>query len=133
MSWKQNWDEVDCNIWGERYEIVMIMVGGFPPKTQVTTEMTEKVVVHLFQVHEQVKRKCDKTVIFSRFTINQLCVACGNLKRTKTTVPGNISPNITNHLATTKLELVFQVYNKLASKTIFRVLWKRANLLLLRK
>lgn len=133
VSWKQICDKVDCDIWGDGYKIVMKMVGGFPPMTPMTMEMTEKVVDHLFPVHEQVKWNCDKTVIFSRFTIDELCVACDNLKSNKAPGPGNIPPNIIKHLATTKPELVLQVYNKLASKAIFPVLWKRANLLLLRK
>lgn len=132
-KWKEICDNIDCDIWGNGYKIVMKRMNGYPPRPQMTMDMMEEVVKHLFPVHEQVKFNCDKTVIFTNFTVEELHQACKRIKNNKAPGPGNIPAEILKEVALNRPEYVLAVYNKLASRAEFPAEWKRAKLLLLRK
>lgn len=131
--WKALCDNVDCDIWGDGYKIVMKGLIGYPPRLQMAMQTMEEVVDHLFPIHQQVIFICDRSVIFTNFSIEELRAACGKLKQNKAPGPGNIPPEIIKEVTLNKPEYVLRVYNELASSANFPADWKRARLVLLRK
>lgn len=147
--WKELCDNLDCDIWGDGYKIVMKGMIGFPPKIQLTAEKTEEIVDHLFPNHESL---CDnKTVIFdcnndnvitdgdigpvifSPFTREELKLASERIKKDKAPGPGCIPGEVLKFVAQTEPDYVLGVYNELAKQGNFPEAWKRAKLVLLRK
>lgn len=132
-SWKALCNAVDCDIWGDGYKIVMRNMTGFPPRQQMAMQTVEEVVNHLFPVHEPVRFICDRTVIFSNFRLEELSKASDRLKVKKAPGPGNIPPEIIKEVVKNKPDYVLDVYNSLASRSMFPMEWKQATLMLLRK
>lgn len=132
-GWDQVLEEVDRDIWGKGYEIVMRKTIGQAPKPQLSMQMVEDIVKQLFPVHEAVNFKRVENTVFSCFTIEELKLASSKLKKKKAPGPGNIPPEIVKQVALSRPEYVLQVYNKLAASGKFPKEWKTANLVLLRK
>lgn len=132
-SWKALCSQVDQDIWGDGYKIVMKRALGNPPKQQMPMQTVEAVVRHLFPEHEAVQWACNKDAVFADFTADELRLACAKLKDRKAPGPGNIPPEIIKYLAITRPSYVLSVYNNLACRGNFPKDWKRARLVLLRK
>lgn len=133
LCWKQVCEEVDKDIWGKGYQIVMKGIMGFPPRLTLPLTLTEAAVEHLFPIHEEVSFQCVGHKGFEPFTERELTVACGRLKNKKAPGPGKIHAEILKKLAAERPSLVLKLYNNLANKACFPDLWKRATLLLLKK
>ncbi|KAJ8910519.1 hypothetical protein NQ315_012816 [Exocentrus adspersus] len=132
-SWKRLCEEVDCDIWGDGYKICMRKLIGFPPRQQMPMEAMDKVVDHLFPVHDPVIFNCDRSVIFSNFSVDELSKASDKLKEKKAPGPGCIPPEVIKEVTRYNPDYVLGVYNGLASRAVFPANWKRARLVLLRK
>lgn len=131
--WKTLCDAVDCDIWGNGYQIVMKKLIGYPPRSQMDMQTIEEVVDCLFPVHQQVIFNRDETAIFTNFTQEELKAAAGKLKPNKAPGPGYIPNEIIKEVASNKSDYVLAVYNGLANRAYFPTEWKRARLVLLRK
>lgn len=83
VNWKTICDRVNCDIWGDGYKIIMKPLKGFPQRRQITMELTEEVVKHLFPKHIPVHFVCNRTVIFLESTLKKLELANNKLKLRK--------------------------------------------------
>ncbi|KAK9693963.1 hypothetical protein QE152_g33863 [Popillia japonica] len=59
--WKSLCDDVDADIWGDGYKLVMKRIKGFPPKPQLTMAAMQGIVHHLFPTHEETTFHCDRS------------------------------------------------------------------------
>lgn len=132
-SWRLLCDEVDKDVWGKGYEIVMKGMTGFPPRTQLSCQFTKQVVHHLFPSHLSVTFESDTKLQLPPFTEGELKIAAEKLKGNRAPGPGKIPAEILKELAGRKPQYMLQVYNQLAEKGIFPEKWKRAVLVLLKK
>lgn len=71
---------------------------GFQPRLQITMEKAEKAAEHLFPKPTTVIFNCDRSVIFSKFSIKQLRQAGQELKHKKAPGLGEIPPKIIKEL-----------------------------------
>nr|CAI5840898.1 unnamed protein product [Callosobruchus analis] len=89
-------DNIDCDIWGDGYKIVMRMMTGFPPRPNMTMEFMKEVVSHLFPIHPTVIFNCSLNHVSCDivnkdpiiFTLKKLHDACLNMKCGKAPGPG---------------------------------------------
>lgn len=126
-------DDVDADIWGDGYKLVMKRIKGFPPKPQLTMAAMQEIVHHLFPTHEETTFHCDRSESPLHFAPEELQAACKKLKCNKAPGPGCIPSEVLRQTATEKPEYTLAVYNRLATATIFPAEWKEATLVLLRK
>lgn len=131
--WKSLCQEVDNDIWGEGYKIVMKSIIGYPPRVNLTMETMQQVVDQLFPRHNEVVFNCDNSARFVDFTEEELNLACDKLKNNKAPGPGCIPPEIIKLISINKPAYVLSTYNKLGRERNFPADWKRAKLLLLKK
>lgn len=145
--WKKLCEEVDKDIWGQGYKIVMKQVIGLPTIQRLTLHEMEKATRELFLTapsycdnltvisnNQSVIPNCDtNAVIFSEFTIEEIDEACQKLKSKKAPGPGYIPPEILKMIASKKPDYVKNTYNSLARKGIFPPEWKAAKLVLIQK
>lgn len=131
-SWKLIRDNVESDIWGDGYKIVMKRLIGYP-RHQMTMETMEKTVEHLFPIHPQLNFVCNNTQAFQEFSRDELLLAAGKLKNNKAPGPGRIPAEIIKEVIRKKSGYTLKVYNKLASEANFPAEWKRAKLSLLKK
>lgn len=131
--WKKLCAEVDGDIWGDGYKIVMSGMIGFPPRVNLPRDVTENIVNHLFPKHNTVIFDCDISDRFLDFTMEELENACDKMKTNKAPGPGNIPAEVIKAVTKQKPTYVLSVYNKLARHFIFPNEWKIAKLLLIRK
>lgn len=132
-SWKLLCNEVDEDIWGKGYKIVMKGIGGQRPTPILQMSFVTKVANHLFPTHSEVSFQCKKGQSFTPFTEDELKRACAKLKTKKAPGPGQIPPEMVKALTIERLSYVLRVYNRLADNRLFPARWKRARLVLLRK
>lgn len=132
-SWKAVCDAIDNDIWGNGYKIVMRSMTGFPPRSRLSEEFTKKIADHLFPVHEPVTFQCDSEAKLTPFTEQELTQASNKLKSGKAPGPGKIPAEILKKVVSKRQKYVLRVYNSLAENGIFPKVWKRAELVLLRK
>lgn len=131
--WKSLLGNIDDDIWGDGYKIVMKGMLGFPPRLNLTSDVLENAIKYLFPVHEGVIFKCDKQTRFQDFSVEEICNACGKMKNNKAPGPSNIPAEIIKAIVKQKANCLLPVYNKLAKEATFPVEWKVAKLVLLRK
>lgn len=131
--WKTVCDNIDQDLWGDGYKIVMKSIIGYPPKPQLTMEQVEQVVTQLFPEHEPASFNftVNETPIY--FTSSELQRACAKIKNNKAPGPGNIPSEIIKELSVLKPKFVLSLYNDLAERGEFPKQWKKATLLLLIK
>lgn len=133
QCWKQLCEDVDQDIWGNGYRIVMKGMTGFPPNICLSMEQTEKVAKSLFPIHEPVTFQCQDHPSFEEFTEQELEEANARVKSNKAPGPGKIPPSILKYLAHERPQYVLSAYNALAKAGKFPACWKRALLSLIRK
>lgn len=133
QCWEKICAEVDSDIWGDGYKIVMKGLSGFPPRLALPMDIMENVVNHLFPVHGAVHFICDNRDKFTQFTSEELEKAANKLKNRKAPGPGNIPPEVIKMLASQKPHYTLSVYNTLAEQYTFPAQWKKAKIVLLRK
>lgn len=131
--WKLLLEDVDNDIWGDGYKIAMKGLMGFPPKLNLTDDMVENVVKHLFPVHEEVIFNCDNRNRFLHFTSEEVRNACSKMKNNKSPGPSNIPAEVLKTVAQQKPSCLLPVYNRLGNEATFPTEWKVAKLVLLRK
>lgn len=131
--WKTLCENVDSDIWGDGYKIVMKATGGFPPRGNLSRDFMENIVRHLFPTHNNVIFDCDSSNRFIDFTCDEIISACTKLKNNKAPGPGNIPAEVIKAVAKQNPNYVMSVYNELAKNSIFPAKWKVAKLVLLRK
>lgn len=105
-KWKELCDEVDADIWGNGYLIVMKGMTGFPPKIRLSMTFTEEIVTQLFPTHEQTQFQCERDTPFQPFTGEELEVASQKLKSDKAPGPGKIPPEILKKLSRYTISLL---------------------------
>lgn len=131
--WKKLCEDVDSDIWGDGYKIVMKGMLGFPPPLTLTNETMEEIVNHLFPIHNEVIFTCDIRDNFRDFTHEEILKACSKLKINRAPGPSNIPPEIIKEVVQHKPGTLLTVYNRLAREGNFPAEWKVAKLVLLRK
>lgn len=131
--WKTVCEEVDEDVWGNGYKIVMKRMTGFPPKPELTMSFLEEVVDHLFPKHEPVIFDLRKNVHVEPCTQAELVTACERLKNKKAPGPDGIPAEILKVVITANPEYLLAVYNALLREAIFPERWKIAKLVLLKK
>lgn len=146
-SWKNLCEEINNEIWGQGYKIVMKQVIGLPKIQHLTIDGMERIARELFATvpnycdnlsvitkDQTVIENCDNnTVIFLEFTSEELQEACGKLKNKKAPGPQFIPPEILKLIASSKTDYVMSVYNDLARRGLFPPQWKTAKLVLIQK
>lgn len=131
--WTRLCADVDRDIWGDGYKIVMKNMLGFPPKINFTMDDMEKVKMYLFPHHADVHFTCNRDNRFHPFTEEEIEKASSRLKPNKAPGPGGIPSEIVKALILENPKYPLIVYNQLAKEGIFPDKWKTAKLLLLRK
>lgn len=131
--WRKLCNDVDRDIWGDGYKIVMKGMLGFPPPLKLTAEAMEDVVNHLFPIHNDVTFNTNTNDNFPEFTSEDILKACSKLKNNKAPGPGNIPSEVIKEIIQQKPDSILPVFNKLASDGYFPAEWKIARLVLLRK
>lgn len=131
--WKLLLEKVDEDIWGDGYRIVMRGMLGFPPKLNMTGDIMENIVSHLFPVHQDVIFNCDSRNRFLDFNVEEIREACSKMKNKKAPGPNNIPAEVLKAIAQQKPNCLLPVFNQLAREAIFPTQWKVAKLVLLRK
>lgn len=150
-SWKKLINELDNDIWGSGYKIVLRYTIGYPLKPKLPIDEIERIANVLFLRDEPVlinsnppviancdilldEETCDnQTVIFPDFTIEDLRQASSKLKNKKAPGPNNIPAEILKRLIDINPEFVLGIYNNLARRKEFPSEWKVAKLILLNK
>lgn len=132
-SWKKLCNDVDQDIWGDGYKLVMKMMNGFPPVQKLSIEDMEIVVRHLFPTHKEVNFVCDSGERFPNFKEEELKLASSKLKSKKAPGPGLIPSEVVKYLATHHADYTLSIYNKLALAKQFPEEWKLAKLVLIKK
>lgn len=131
--WKTVCEEVDKDVWGKGYQIVMKKMTGFPPKPQLKMSFVETVVDHLFPKHEPVDFDFKEHGYAYPFSVSELKTACERLKSNKAPGPDGIPAEILKAVVTANSEYLLEVYNALVTNAIFPKRWKIAKLVLLKK
>lgn len=132
-SWKKLCNEVDKDIWGTGYKLVIKILNGFPTSPKITMEDMERAVRHLFPIHKDVNFVCRHGDRLPSFNEDELRHACSKLKSKKAPGPGLIPPDVVKFVATNQPEYTLAVYNKLATEKQFPENWKIAKLVLIKK
>lgn len=132
-SWKNLLSTIDNDIFGDGYKIAMRKLHGLPPRPNLTMNAMEKVVRHLFPVHQEVIFDCNIENRFLDFTLDELSAAIKKLKVNKSPGPSNTPPELIKQVALNKPAYTLSIYNELASSACFPAEWKRAKLVLLKK
>lgn len=132
-AWKAICGDVDRDIWGNGYKIVMKRMTGFPPKVKLSMPFTKKIASQLFPTHDPVEFQCDANAEFVPFTESELLTATNRVKSNKAPGPGRILPEVLKKVAQLRPNYVLSVYNRLAKDGHFPRQWKKATLILLRK
>ncbi|XP_074036343.1 uncharacterized protein [Leptinotarsa decemlineata] len=131
--WKRLCEDVDYDIWGNGYKIVMKGMLGFETKPSLTLADMKEVVKHLFPIHEEVSFALDRTDNLENFTTEEVETTSEKLKNNNAPGPSEIPQKIMKVLASEKPSYIVSVYNKLAKDGIFPPKWKKLRLMLLRK
>lgn len=131
--WAELCRKVDSDIWGDGYRIVMKGMLGFPPKTNLSMQMLEEVVMHLFPKHPEVNFNRLSNPRALSFSEEEMLAASRKIKLNKAPGPGKIPPEIIKYIALNKPSYLLSLYNRLAAELNFPSEWKQAILLLIRK
>lgn len=138
--WKKLCDDIDRDIWGEGYKILMKSTIGLTPISRLTIEQMEEAARYFFppQVPDIGERTvindCDnETVIFLHFTIEELKHASDRLKEKKAPGPGLVPAEMLKIISNTCPAYLLNIYNVLAGKGVFPTEWKMAKLVMIPK
>lgn len=110
--WTRLCADVDRDIWGDGYKIVMKNMLGYPPKINFTMNDMEKVKMYLFPHHADVHFTCTRDNRFHSFTEEEIEKACSRLKPNKAPGPGGIPSEIVKALILENPKYPLLVYNQ---------------------
>lgn len=134
-KWKKLIDEVEEDIWGEGYKIVVRRTRIGPPNPALTIEKQKEVADHLFPKHEEVNREdivIEETEI-TKFTRSELVEAVKKLKKKKAPGMDGITTEIMEIMVKEFPDTTLRVMNNCLMRGKFPKEWKEARLVLLRK
>lgn len=127
-------EEVDENIWGEGYRIVLKKVALISP-IQLTDDDQMCIARKLFPEHDRLIWSPPAMVgnQAPRFTQEELAQAVAKLKEKKAAGPDGLPPEIVKLFATNFSELCLNMMNNLLIAGYFPETWKEARLVLIEK
>lgn len=147
--WKKLSEDIDKDIWGEGYKILMKSTIGLTPISRLTIEQMEEAARYFFPPQavadigdngtvidetNTVIEDCDNaTVIFLHFTREELKYATDRLKEKKAPGPGLVPAEILKIISNMCPDYVLKIYNNLADKGVFPQEWKIAKLVMIPK
>lgn len=151
--WKKLCDEIDRDIWGDGYKILIRSTIGLSPNTRLSLKQMVDAARYFFpppvvdennsetviNATRAVILDCDnlnsdnENVIFTEFTHEELERAASKLKNKKAPGPGMIPAEILKLVTTKNPDYVLQIYNHLLRMGIFPTEWKMAKLVLIPK
>ncbi|KAI5739769.1 hypothetical protein M8J77_023226 [Diaphorina citri] len=132
-KWKQLCDELDNDIWGLGYRIVMKKIPN--PKPAITPERKLEILDTLFPSHEITQWEdtiLDENEIIP-FTTDELAEIGINLKTKKAPGSDGIPSEVLKILIMENPETFLKVFNKCLERGIFPQVWKEGKVVLLKK
>ena len=134
QAWKKVIEEVECDIWGRGYQIVMGKLKK-APTTILKDEQQLVIAQELFPKHDT-KTWDRMPVIKSQvplFTEAALKMACAKIKEKKAPGPDAIPPEVINATVNRYPKIMLDFLNNILKNGIFPTEWKDAKLVLLEK
>ncbi|CAH2089107.1 unnamed protein product [Euphydryas editha] len=131
--WKEICNDLDKDIWGKAYQIVVKKHGKAIPEVLKPPSIMNNVVAELFLKHPpREKRNYTNSGEVSPFTVKELQNAARTLKSGKAPGPDGI-PTVIKIIAQDFPDLLLNVYNACLATGTFAIVWKRQRLVLLDK
>lgn len=124
-------NELEENIWGDAYRIVMRKV-GYPPY-QIDREKRQRIARELFPAREDEIPNIEMVEDIEPFTAEELKTAVANIKKGRAPGYDGIPPDAIHEIYKTNEEFLLHMYNSLLREQSFPREWKKAKLVLLPK
>lgn len=131
LRWKEVCENINQDVWGKGYQIVMRKIGR--PLPVLSPDLLQQVVETLFPRHPAVKYEEMAVTEIPLFTMDELEKAWKRLKTRRSAGPDGIPPEAVRLAAENQPGKVLQVMNAALVNEDFPKEWKRAKLILLKK
>lgn len=133
-SWKEVISEVDNDVWGRGYRIVMKKMTPNAP-AGIDDEESLEIAKSLFHTTPNIKwsKKIVSAEHITLFTAKELLDAAKKIKEKKAPGPDNIPPEVIKVVVENHTEMLVSTMNRLLTQGEFPKEWKEARLVLLEK
>ncbi|KAI5735555.1 hypothetical protein M8J77_020038 [Diaphorina citri] len=130
-QWKHLCDDLERDIWGKAYKIVMKRIGKklpvIPPDTR------KEIIEGLFPDHPVCLWTCDSVDVIQDFELDELLEAVLNVNIKKAPGPDNIPPRVVKETVLAFPQSVLRVFNTLLQQMNVPKIWKEARVALVPK
>lgn len=134
LSWSKVCDDVDKDIWGMGYRLVMKNTKMYPRITLDDAKQLE-IAQELFPsaINPISREVITKDSLFDYISMEELGAAVAKIKTSRAAGPDRIPPEIVKAATLAEPEVFLQCCNKLLSEGKFPKSWKTAQLVLIQK
>lgn len=133
-QWKKLQSDLESDIWGEGYKIVMRHFGSLPPPYNPSLERWVEIVQELFPEKKYSQRQARYEVQdVVPFTMGELTYAVAKMRMGRSPGPDHITTEVVKILSDLIPKILLSVFNRLLEQQVFPSQWKQAVVVLLWK
>lgn len=131
--WKTVLDELERDLWGQGFQIVMKQLRGTNILYNIDEETKMRIASDMFPQKEDHVGRSKPCNIENPFTYEELAVATGKLKSGKAPGPDGIKTEVLKEAFRVIPTAILGMFNKLLNRQEFPAQWKKASLVLIPK